>query len=148
MRDWLIGLLGVTAPYYFLAIFLYLNNSLSWRNLIPVARFSLPRLSEPLDTISISLLVIPFIIGGYLVQSNLSKMLIQVRKNWSLLLIFLMLSTLIILINGGNNYVKWMLCMVPLAGFHAAAYFYPSSFVPQVLHWITFAYAIYINYWL
>ena len=94
-------------------------------------------------------MVLAFIIGGFYVQNNLSKMLIQVRKNWSLLLLFLILSTFITLVNGSNNYVNWLLCAVPLAAFHAAAYFYPPGKIfPLVLHWNIFAYAIYINYWL
>jgi hypothetical protein len=99
-------------------------------------------------TISITLLIVPFIIGGFYVQNNLTKMLIQVRKSWSLLLVFLIVSMLIIMANGGNNYVNWLLCAVPLTAFHAAAYFYPQGKIfPQVLHWTIFAYAIYVGYW-
>ena len=150
IREWLIGLLGVTTPYYFLAIVLYLTNQWNWKKVIPTISFSLPAMpSSIFITISIVLLVLTFIIGGYYVQNNLNKMLIQVRKNWSLLLLFLIVSTLIILVNGGNNYLNWMLCAAPLSAFHAAAYFYPSNNIfPLVLHWNVFAYAIYLNYWL
>ena len=76
-------------------------------------------------------------------------MLIQVRKSWSLLLVFLIVSMLIIMANGGNNYVNWLLCAVPLTAFHAAAYFYPTKkFFPLLIHWVTFAYAIYQSYWM
>ena len=93
-------------------------------------------------------MVIPFLIGAWYVQSNLGKMLIQMRKSWSLLLVFLIVSMLIIMANGGNNYVNWLLCAVPLAAFHAAAYFYPKGRIfPLVLHWIIFGYAIYVGYW-
>jgi hypothetical protein len=150
IREWLIGLLGVTTPYYFLAILLYLSNQWSWQKVIPRINISLPAMpSSIFITISIALLVFTFIIGGFYVQNNLSKMLIQVRKNWSLLLLFLIISTLMTLVDGGSNYVNWMLCAVPLAAFHAAAYFYPPNRVfPLVLHWNIFAYAIYVNYWL
>jgi hypothetical protein len=100
-------------------------------------------------TISLVLLVLPFIIGGLFVQNNLSKMFIQVRKSWSLLLVCLVTSTLIILINGGTNYVNWSLCVVPLAVFHGAAYFYPQGkLFPSIMHWLIFGYAMYVNYWL
>ena len=150
IREWVIGLLGVTTPYYFLAILLYLGNQWSWKKVIPALNISLPAMpSSIFITISIGLMVLAFIIGGFYVQNNLSKMLIQVRKNWSLLLLFLILSTFITLVNGSNNYVNWLLCAVPLAAFHAAAYFYPPGKIfPLVLHWNIFAYAIYLNYWL
>ncbi len=150
VREWLISMLGVTTPYYFLGIVLYLSNQWDWKKLQPDISFSLPPMpSSIFITISIILLVLPFIIGGYFVQNNLNKMFIQVRKSWSLLLASLVISTLIIMVNGGTNYVNWLLCAVPLAAFHGAAYFYPSNKVfPLVMHWIIFLYAMYVNYWL
>jgi hypothetical protein len=149
IREWLIGLLGLTTPYYFLVILLYLTNNWSWQKVIPSIRFSLPAMpASVFITVSIALVVIPFIAGGIYVQNNLNKMLIQVRKNWSLLLLFLIVSTLIILINGGNNYVNWLLCAVPIAVFHGALYYYPTQRIfPLVVHWILFFWAIYLNYW-
>ena len=96
---------------------------------------------------AITLLVIPFMQGGYYVQDNLNKMLIQGRKTWSLLLIFLIVSLLIILVNGGNHYVNWYCCLIPLAVFHAAAYFYPTrTLVASLMHWIIFLFALTVNY--
>ncbi len=150
IREWLIGLLGLTTPYYFLGILLYLTNQWNWKKVIPLVDFSLPALpSSIFITISIALMILPFIISGVYVQNNLNKMLIQVRKNWSLLLLFLIVATFIILVNGGNNYANWLLCTVPMAVFHAALYFYPNNRTfPLIVHWNIFAYAIYVNYWL
>lgn len=149
VREWLIGILGITTPYYFLAIVLYLNNQWAWKKIQPNISFNLPVMPSSITvTVSIALLILPFIIGGFFVQNNLTKMLIQVRKSWSLLLVFLIVSMLIIVANGGNNYVNWLLCAVPLTAFHAAAYFYPRrQLFPQVLHWLIFGWAIYIGYW-
>ena len=148
IREWVIAFLGITTPYYFLAILLFLTNQWSWKSILPAISFDLPSMpSSVFVTISIALLVIPFIIGGFYVQNNLNKMLIQVRKNWSLLLLFLIMAVFIIIINSGNNYMNWLLCAIPLTAFHAAAYFYPPNRTfPEVLHGIVFAYAIYVNY--
>lgn len=148
IQEWVIAFLGITTPYYFLALILYFTNQWSWEHLIPSISFNIPRMpTSVFTTISIALLVIPFIVGGIFVQNNLNKMLIQVRKGWSLLLILLMISLLVTLIDTDTTYVNWMLCVVPISAFHAAAYFYPlnRTFL-LVLHWITFAYALYINY--
>lgn len=149
IREWLVALLGVTTPYYFLGIILFLTNQWSWQKIFPAIHFSFPAMpSSILITISIILLLLAFIIGGLYVQNNLNKMLIQVRKNWSLLLLFLIVGALITLVNGGSDYVSWLLCAVPLSIFHAAAYFYPNNKTfPLVLHWNIFAFAIYLNYW-
>ena len=148
IQEWVIALLGITTPYYFLALILYFTNRWSWDHLIPSISFDLPQMpTSVFTTLSIVLLVIPFIIGGVFVQNNLNKMLIQVRKGWSLLLIMLMISMSVIVIEGDTNYVNWILCVVPITAFHSAAYFYPlNRTLPLVIHWITFAYAIYINY--
>ncbi len=150
LQEWVIGLLGITTPYYFLAILLYLANKWNWNYLKPVISFGLPGIpSSVFITISIALLVIPFIIGGFYLQNNMSKMLIQVRKAWSLVLIYLILGIVIITVNGGNDYANWVLCIIPLAAFHSAAYFYPpNQTFSSVLHYIGFAYALYVNYWL
>ena len=74
-------------------------------------------------------------IGGYFVQANLNKMYIHVRKSWSLLLLYLILAMLIIMADGGSNYVSWMLCSVPITAFHAAMYFYIGSRrLPTIIH--------------
>jgi hypothetical protein len=148
-REWAINILGITMPYYFLALVLYLTNQWNWSRLKPVFNVSIPAMpSSVFTTISITLLVVPFMIGGYFVQANLNKMYIHVRKSWSLLLLYLIMAMVIILADG-SNYVNWMLCAVPLTSFHAAAYFYPGSRrFPMFLQWILFGYAIYLNYWL
>jgi hypothetical protein len=150
IREWLTGFLGVTMPYYFLALAPLFTNEWNWAYLVPGLQLDFPAMPTSIFvTLSIVLLVIPFIIGGYYVQANLNKMLIQIRKAWSLLLLFLIISLIIILVNGGINYVNWSFGLVPLACFHGAAYYYPEKRIfPLVLHWISFLYAMYIVYWL
>jgi len=150
LREWAINILGITMPYYFLALMLYLSNSWDWNKIKPVFSISLPAIpSSVYNTISIILLVVPFMIGGYYVQANLNKMMIHVRKAWSLLLLYLIMAMLIIMADGGSNYVSWMLCSIPITAFHAAMYFYINSRrMPMIIHWIVFGYAMYVNYWL
>jgi hypothetical protein len=149
ITEWLIGLIGIVTPYYFLFVILYLLDQWKFSKILPSISFYLPRLPASLwITGGIVLLVFPFLIGGFFVQDNLNKMLIHIRKSWSLLLVFLIVSLLIILINPGTNYLHWMLVAVPIAGFHAAAYFYiPKQHIALLLHWITFIYIIILNYY-
>ena len=150
IREWLLALLGVTAPYYFLALEPLFTNRWAWRHLATSVSIDLPAMPSSLPiAISILLLLAPFIIGGYFVQRHMSKMLIQIRKAWSLILTLLVISLLITLANGGSNYLNWIFCLIPLSVFHAAAYFYPANQkFPLVLHWISFAYALLVGYWL
>jgi hypothetical protein len=148
ITEWLVALLGFTTPYYFLFVFLYLVKQWSWDKIIPVISFHLPKLPTSIwVTGGIVFLVIPFLIGAYFVQDNLSKMLIQVRKSWSLLLVLLIACVLPILFNPGGNYLHWLSAVLPLACFQAAAYYYPSGkWFPLLLHWVIFAFVVLLNY--
>lgn len=144
----LVAILGFLTPYYFLFVILYLTNQWSVSKIIPDITFHLPRLPANLWlTAGIALLVIPFLSGGYFVQNNLNKLLIQVRKAWSLVLLYMMVSLLIIVSNPGNNYLHWLLVVVPLALFHSANWYYITNrVVAAVMHWMIFAFAILLNY--
>lgn len=150
IREWLTGLLGLTVPYYFLAMEPLFTNNWNWLHLLPSLNFDFPAMpSSIFVTISVILLVVPFVIGGYYVQANLNKMLIQIRKAWSLLLLLLIISLFIVLVNGGVDYVNWSFGLFSLAAFHGAAYYYPERRIfPLIIHWIIFVYAIYVVHWL
>ena len=148
LQEWFVGFIGFTAPYYFLVLFLYFTHQLNAKNLIPQIRFTFPTIPNSVWIIvAISLLIIPFIIGGFFVQNNLNKMLINVRKSWSLLLAFLIAAILVIIINKAGSYENWIVTAMPFAVFHSAAYFYSDKkFFVELLHWTSFGVAIVINY--
>jgi hypothetical protein len=148
IQEWFVGFVGFTSPYYFLILVLYFIHQLNWMNLVPHIRFSFPAIPGSVwIIISISLLVIPFIIGGIYVQNNLNKMLIQVRKSWSLILVFFISAILVIIINKAGSYENWIVTAMPFAVFHSAAYYYPTNrILVNALHWVSFSVAIVINY--
>jgi hypothetical protein len=148
IREWLVGLLGFTCPYYFLFLVLYLTSHWDWKNVVPHIVFTVPAMPTSIwTTLGMFWLVVPFIVGGYFAQKNLSKMLIQIRKSWSLMLLWLMMAVVIILINRADSYENWIVMAVPFAGFHAAAYYYPiRKMGPLVLHWLIVAYIIAFSY--
>ena len=148
ITEWMVALLGFTTPYYFLFVVLFLANQWNWHKVIPVISFHLPKLPASLwVTGGIVFMVIPFLIGAWYVQTNLGKMLIQMRKSWSLLLTLLIVAVLIILVNPGTNYLHWLPVVVPLSIFHAAAYYYlPGRWFPSLMHWVIFAFVIMLNY--
>ncbi|MDP9041592.1 MAG: DUF6427 family protein [Bacteroidota bacterium] len=148
IQEWSVGFVGFTSPYYFLILILYFTHQLQWRNLVPHISFTFPAIPGTIWIIvSISLLIIPFIIGGIYVQNNLNKMLIHVRKSWSLLMVFLIAAVLVIIINKAGSYENWIVTAMPFAVFHSAAYFYPvNKVLVNFLQWTCFGVAIIINY--
>jgi len=148
IKEWLVSLLGFTFPYYFLFLVLYLTSHWDWNSVVPKIVFTLPARPTYVWTIvGMFWLVLLFIVGGYFVQKNLNKVLIQIRKSWSLLLLYLVVALVIILINRADSYENWIVMAVPFAAFHAAAYYYPARKTgPLILHWLIVAYILAFNY--
>lgn len=149
INEWLICLLGVTAPYYFYAAYLFFSDSWSWHHLFQPITVALPAPGNSLWlAIGGILLIIPFLIGGYFVQENLRKMLIQVRKNWSLMLIYLLFALLIPFLNNREEgFENWILIIVPFAAFHACTYLYPPQrWIPVVIFWLSIAFILIYQY--
>lgn len=149
INEWLICLLGVTTPYYFYAAYLFFSDSWSWHHLFHPVTIALPTPGQSLwRAISSILLVVPFLIGGYFVQENLRKMLIQVRKNWSLILIYLLFSLFIPFLNNtAVGFENWILIIVPFAAFHACTYLYPPQrWIPVVIFWLSIAFILIYQY--
>lgn len=150
VQEWFVGFIGFTSPFYFLVLILYFTHQLQWKNLVPHISFTFPAFPASVWIIAaMSLLVLPFIIGGIFVQNNLNKMLIHVRKSWSLLLAFLVTGIFVIIINKAGSYENWIVTAMPFAVFHSAAYYYSQNKVlAGVLHWLCFSVAIVIDYFL
>jgi hypothetical protein len=140
--------LGCLTLYYFHAVYLFLFSEFSFTNFFPHIAITVPELKNSIWVAgSIALLTIPFFAGGYYVQANLRRMLIQVRKNWSVLLVYLLLAFFIPFINSDQSFETWVLVTVPFAAFHACAYFYPlKRWFPLLVFFITICYILYQQY--
>lgn len=149
LNEWLIGLMGVITPFYFYAAWLIISDQWNGNKLIRPLEFSIPVPEQSLWLAASSfLLVVPFLTGGYYVQENLRKMLIQVRKNWSLLLFYLLFAILLPFIsNTSSGLENWICITIPFASFHAYSYLYPPHrWFPVILFWITFSFILLYQY--
>jgi hypothetical protein len=149
LNEWLICLLGITTPYYFYTAWLFISNNWSWEKLAEPVSLSWISLEQSLWlALSGLLLIIPFLAGGYYVQENLRKMLIQVRKNWSLVLIYLLFALCIPFLNNySKGFENWVLITVPFAAFHAFTYLYPPQrWLPALIFWLTVGYVLFYQY--
>lgn len=148
LNEIILFILGGMTPYYFHAVYLFLFSQLNFVNFFPHISVKVPVIKNSIWLAgSILLLTIPFLIGGYYVQVHLRRMLIQVRKNWSILLIYLLLAFFIPFINTDQSFHTWILVTVPFATFHACTYFYPTKrWLPLLLFFITIGYILYQQY--
>jgi hypothetical protein len=148
ITEWLVGLLGITTPYYFLFAYYYLSDKWDIKTFLPGISLSYPQFQQTIWAWGgLLFLIIPFLISGYYIQNNILRMLIQVRKSWSLLLLYLLTSLMVPFINSTSTFTYWILSAVPFAAFHANTFFYPQKkLLPYVLHWAMVIFILILNY--
>lgn len=141
-------LLGGLTPYYFYGVYLFLNDRLSLDAFLPHVSVSVPQVRSTVWlAVATLFLTLPFLAGGFFVQSQLHKMLIQVRKNWSIILLYLVLAFFVPFINTYTSFSNWILVAAPFACFHAATYFYLSrQWVANGLFFLTVGFILYLQY--
>lgn len=150
LSEWLVSLLGVFTPYYFLFGILFLMNNWNPLTYLPSVSVSIPKFQQDLwASGGIGLLIFPFLIGGFYIQKNILRMLVQTRKSWYLMLLFLILTLLIPFINFNSTFEYWILCALPFAAFHASAYSYAEKkWISLSLHWLMIIFIIALNIWM
>ena len=148
LNEWLLCLLGILTPFYFYAFYLFLFDELDWATFLPGFAFGLPSIKQSAWMAgSTFLLAVPFLSGAYFVQNNLRKMLIQVRKGWSLLLLFLLVSVFVPFISHGSYFDNWLIAALPLAAFHACSYqYFTLRIFPNLLFWLSVIYIVVYQY--
>ncbi len=148
INEWLICILGITTPFYFYAIYTFINGNWNWQEFVPSIQLGFPSLKQSAWlAVSVFLIMVPFLAGGYYVQENLRRMLINVRKGWSLLLLYLLTSLLLPFVNSSDTFENWIMAMVPMAAFHGFAYLHSSwRIFLRILFWLTVAFILAYQY--
>jgi len=142
LNEWILCLVGITTPFYFYAIYLFITGQWSWTHLLPYFSVSMPSVTQSAWLAgSAFLLAVPFLAGGYYVQDSLRRMLIQVRKGWSLLLLYLLGAIFVPFVNSTDTFENWVMAAIPFAAFHSCTYLYATlRILPLVLFWTTVAF--------
>lgn len=148
VNELIILVLGILSPYYFYAVYLFLNDKLVLASLMPLLNIQVPPVQDSVwIAAAIVFLGVPFLMGGYFIQLQLRKMLIQARKNWSILLLYVLISLLIPFVNAGTTVQNWVILIAPFAAFHACAYLYPKrAAVSTLLFFLTTAFILFQQY--
>lgn len=148
LNEWVLCILGVMAPFYFYAAYLFITGPWIWSDFLPHIAFRLPAITQTAWMAgAVFLLTIPFLIGSYYVQDSLRKMLIQVRKGWSLVLLYLLVAILVPFVNNNDSLANWVMAAVPFAAFHACTYHYSTlRIIPNLVFWLSVALIIAFQY--
>ena len=148
INEWVLCILGATTPFYFYAVYLFISGPWNWETLWPYFSISLPSVRQSAWLAgSAFLLILPFLAGAYFIQNSLRRMLIQVRKGWSLLLLYILGAIFVPFVNSTDTFENWVMAAIPFAAFHASAYLYSSFRIfPILLFWLTVAFVLTYQY--
>ncbi|MEO6729627.1 MAG: DUF6427 family protein [Ferruginibacter sp.] len=145
--EWIVALLGIVTPYYFLLAYVFLTDK--WQGYrFPGVDVTFPHFDESRWAL-IALIMVSFIctVGLFFIQQNIRRQLVQARKSWNLIFLYLVIALFIPFINASHSFVYWILCAVPIAVIAAAGFLYPTKkWFPLVLHWLIVAFVIAFSY--
>jgi len=147
VAEWLIPLLGIITPWYFLFGWLFFTDKLYSFHLQGF-EISYPLFAEKyIEYAAMIVILLVGIIGGFFVQSVAGKQIVQVRKSWSLMVLYLIVALFIPFINSTHNFEYWIMAIVPLSAFAGCAFYYPRiRWIPMVMHWLMVGFVIYMQY--
>ena len=150
LAEWLILLMGIIVPYYFLASWLFLNDALvSFPSYLPYLQWNLPAPQWNATLIvSLSVLVLILLAGLYYWQVSSSRMAIQIRKNWGVMMVMLLILLPIPFIFLHAGIESAFMSLVPLGAFAGNSFSYPRRLVvPNIFFWLAVMVIIYNNWW-
>jgi len=148
MNEWVLCILGATTPFYFYAVYLLISGPWNWETFWPYFSIGLPSVRQSAWLAgSAFLLALPFLTGAYFIQNSLRRMLIHVRKGWSLLLLYMLGAIFVPFVNSADTFESWGMAAIPFAAFHASAYLNSTFRIfPLLLFWLTVAFVLAYQY--
>ncbi|HVZ24551.1 MAG TPA: DUF6427 family protein [Sediminibacterium sp.] len=149
IAEWLILLMGILLPYYFLAAWLFLEDNLGvFGQYLPLAHWHLPVSSWNIALIiQLSLLALMILLGLYFWQVSSNRMVIQIRKNWNVMAVMLLLLLTIPFLFRQPGMNAALMCLVPIAAFAGNTFSYPRKLLlPNFIFWLTIAVLVFNNW--
>ncbi len=143
LPEWVVALLGLASPLYFLAAYVYITDK--WQGYhFPGVAVTFPRFIESRWALAAIFIVLFISSTGFVyVQKNFRRQLVQARKSWNLIFLYLLIALFIPFINASHSFVYWILSAVPIAVIAGAGFLYPQKKgFPLILHWLMVAFVI------
>jgi len=147
LPEWIVALLGLASPFYFLLAYVYVMDK--WQGYhFPRVAVTLPHFIESRWALAAVIIVLFTTVAGFIyVQKNFRRQLVQARKSWNLIFLYLLIALFVPFINASHSFVYWILSAVPIAVIAGAGFLYPQKRAfPLILHWLMVAFAIAFSY--
>ena len=147
--EWMVALLGIVTPFYFLAGILFLTDDLLLFKKMILIGFTIPhKLNHPAVAITaFGMLVLMIIIGIYYLNNFMSRMLFQNKKWWWVILAGFFVSLIAGIFTVAKDYNQWMAILIPGTFIIANAWFEErKKWVTTVLFYLFLAVVIFAQW--
>jgi hypothetical protein len=147
LAEWIIAVLGLICPLYLLGTYLYLTDQWSLFTKIPRIGINFPVIADYKVWGAMVVSIFFFVLGWLLLQSTIKKMLIQGRKIWSVLIVYVFVAMVVPFFNVHFSPLYWLMAILPLSLFVANVYWsIRNNTVANIIHFITLGYVIVMQY--
>lgn len=124
LAEWLVLLMGISLPYYFVLSALFLSDRLlEFQSMIPDFYFGIPGGANGIiffrGLISVAVLLL---CGLFFWQVGINRMVIQIRKNWGVMMVMLLTLLPVPFIFELGGLESGLLCLIPISAFVANAF--------------------------
>ncbi len=146
LNEWLLMVVGFLTPYYFFYTVSFIAGN-KIENFEILFRLHKPSIALSLaESVLYLFLIVLVTVGMYYVQFNMRRLLVQSRKTWSFLTLWMIVGVLIPFLNSDFQFCDFIFLLPPLAAFISAFFCYqPKSWISVVLHWLVIALSIVIG---
>lgn len=149
LQEWFVLIMGILIPYYFLGAWLFINDQLNTIiQYLPKLHVEVPKfIFNKSFVISLSVFVLSFLSGFIYWQQFNSRLVIQIRKNWSVLLLMSLFLIAVPFVFKNAGLEACFICIVPISAIVSNAFSYPRRPIFPNLLFLLFIIAIVYNNW-
>ncbi len=147
LAEWIIGLMGILCPFYLLGTWLFLTNR--WELIADLwhIRANLPVITDYKVWGALIGGMLFFVTGWLMLQRTFKKMLIQGRKIWATVVIYVLVAMLVPLFSGHFSPTYWILAVMPVSLFAGNVFWtITNNTVANAVHILVLAYVIIMQY--
>lgn len=151
LSEWMLLLLGALTPFYFTLGTLFLLDQLPFfTQLFSLDLMVLPDLSAfSLQEILLPIIVIGFylLLGMWSLNTMSSKMLVQVKKLWIIIIAAFFISTLAGFFNVSEGFYAWISALLPLSIIFATLWYASyRKWVLDILFYLGIAFSLFLQW--
>ena len=136
IQEWIILILGIMAPFYFVFAFGFLLDKYEFLTM-PSIFLRLPKFNlSGFEIGSLCTTLLLVIIGFAFAQSNMRKLLVQSRNCWTIITMVLIFALFVPFFNKAPQFYFTLFCFVPASIFVASTFYYPEKkWFINLSHW-------------